>query len=542
MNESRGTGLKIRDNMAQNGQIKPMQPSITEQEYYIHPRLKEDLEGIVATLSNIKRFGTVMGHRNYLLVGPPGTGKTLGVQYLATKLQCPVYDGKNVANPQQVSQLYQQLRTIARNGEQKVILMLDEVDRFSTRDDLIDPSQQQTLNQLLAEMDGVESNNGIFVFGMTNKPDKIDNALRRPGRFSKEIEVMPPDKKGREKILEIHAYEKDHQFKVNREDLDYIASRTFGYTGADLRGLLDEAFTYCILRDPKGESTEVTREDFDKALKKTKPSALRDMPFREPKKKLSDIGGYESHKEIVRRVVEKGNGGLILLYGPPGTGKSLMPEAIAGEMGYNLIEIHGNDPETSLVGATKDKLKRMIERAKNLAPCVLNFDEIGGLVAKKHWTGGTKEGHTGYLQSVLNNPPEGVYIFATENRPDELLDTFVQRFPHRLYFGMPTPEEQAEIWRRNIPREIDPRELVGANDKLSGRNIVHTALLVKDYGLEPTAEVYRHLIENIKPVDEESYKAVREEVGDSVRDYDNVRRFLDKSPEKTGEEKQNAKN
>ncbi len=526
MAEDRGIGLKIRNNMQNGNQIVALNPNVTEKEYYTHPKLKEDLEGIVATVSNIDRFGTVMGHRNYLFTGFAGTGKTLGVQYLATKLGIPLYDGKNISNFQQVGQLYQQLREMVKNGGQKAILMLDEVDKFSSREDLIDPTQQQTLNQLLVEMDGVDSNNGIFVFGMTNKPDKIDSALRRPGRFSKEIEFMPPDKAGRLAILKMHAYGKGgHSFEGEEKDLEYAAEKTFGYTGADLRGLLDETFTFCVLRDPK-RKLKVERGDFEKALKRTKPSALRDMPFREPKRKLEDIGGYENHKEIIKRILEKGNGGLILAYGPSGTGKTLFPEAVAGEMGYNLIEVHGNDPETSLAGATKDKLKRMIERAKNLAPCILNFDEIGGLVAKKHWTGGVKEGHTGYLQSVLNNPPEGVYIFATENRPDELLDTFVKRFPHKLYFGMPTAEEQVEIWKRYLPKEIDPKELVDGNRKLSGRDISNAALLVKDYGLTPEIEVYRHLTENVAETDESLYEDIRKKIGDSVRDYESVKKFL----------------
>src|SRR3989344_7334819 len=114
-----GTRFKIKDNMAQNGQIKPIQPNVTEERYYIHPKLREDLEGIVATVQHLDRFGTEMGHRNYLFVGPPGTGKTFGVQYVATKLQCPLYDAKGISNPQQVSQLYHQLREIAENRKQK---------------------------------------------------------------------------------------------------------------------------------------------------------------------------------------------------------------------------------------------------------------------------------------------------------------------------------------------------------------------------------------------------------------------------------------
>ena len=522
-----GTRFKIKDNMAQNGQIKPIQPNVTEERYYIHPKLREDLEGIVATVQHLDRFGTEMGHRNYLFVGPPGTGKTLGVQYVATKLQCPLYDAKGISNPQQVSQLYHQLREIAENRKQKVILMLDEVDKFSSREEIVDPTQQQTLNQLLAEMDGVDSNNGIFVFGMTNKADKLDNALRRPGRFSKEIEFMPPDKEGRLAILRIHANGKGgHMFKVDDGDLQYAAGLTFGYTGADLRGLLDEAFTLNVLRGD--DKLIVSRSDIDKAMKKTRPSALRDMPFREPQKKLDSIGGYESHKDVMRRVFDRSNGTMALFYGPAGTGKTEFAEALAGEYGFNYIVISGSEPEDKFVGETGKKIEKYLTRARQLSPCVLLFDEVDALVEKKgaqSW----KSSWTGLLQSKLSKPIEGVYMIGTMNRPDLINDTFVQRFPHRLYFGMPNPTEQEAIWRKYLPNGIEAKALVEANGKLTGRNIAHADLVVRDYGLEPSVEIYRNLIANIQSADGIGYEEIRNQVGDSVRDYDNVKRFLVKS-------------
>ncbi len=518
-----GIRMKIRDNLG-NGQIYPIASQITENEYYIPEKLKEDLEGIIATISNIDRFGTEMGHRNYLFFGPPGTGKTLGVQYIATKLGCPIYDGKNISNPQQVSKLYTQLRQIVNRGEKKAILMLDEVDRFSSREDIVDLGQQQTLNQLLAEMDGVDSNHGIFVFGMTNKPNKIDNALRRTGRFSKEIEFMPPHKKGRLAILKMHAYGKGgHQFEISEEDLEHMAELTFGYTGADLRGLLDESFTKAVLDD----RVKVTKGDLEYALKRTKPSALRDMPFREPQKKLRDVGGYNTHKEVMRRIFDKNNGSIALFYGPSGTGKTEFAEALAGEYGFNYIVISGSEPEDKFVGETGKKIDKYLDRAKQLAPCILVFDEMDALIEKKgiitH-----KSGWTGLLQSKLNKPIEGVNIIGTMNRPDLINETFIQRFPHKLYFGMPTIEEQIEIWRKYIPEEIDPREIVKRNPNLCGRDISHAALLVRDYGLKPSLDVYRHLIKDIAHSDGTDYSRIRKEIGDSVLDYDNVKRFLPK--------------
>lgn len=524
----KGTGSKIRDNMVRNGQLRPSQLEVTEDTYYIHPNLKEDLEGIIATVSHIDKFGSIMGHRNYLFIGPPGTGKTLGVQYLATRLQCPLYDAKNVSNPQQVSQLYKQLRGVAK--DRKVILMLDEVDRFSTREDIVDPTQQQTLNQLLAEMDGVDSNNGIFVFGMTNKTDKIDFALRRPGRFSKEIEFMPPNRQGRLAILGIHANGKGgHIFKIENGDLEYVAGKTFGYTGADLRGLLDEAFTLSVMRNGK---CVVTKEDFEKALKKTKPSALRDMPFREPQKTLEEIGGYESHKEVMRRIFDRADGSLSLFYGPSGTGKTEFAEALAGEYGFNYIVVSGSEPEDKFVGETGKKIDKYLNRAKQLAPCILVFDEMDALIEKKGFLS-HKSSWTGLLQSKLSKPINGVNVIGTMNRPDLINDTFIQRFPHRLYFGMPTPKEQGEIWKRYVPEGINYQELVKINQNLTGRDIAHATLVVRDYGLEPNVKVYRHLIENIKPLEESNYEGIRKKTGDAIKDYNNVKKFLIKQEGET---------
>lgn len=513
---------EIRDNL-KDGKIAPIGRAVTEKDFFVPPALREDLDGIVATVEKIKDFGSVMGHRNYLLTGAPGTGKTLGVLYIATKLNLPVYDGKTVSNAQQVMQLFKELRRISNKGQQKVILMLDEIDRFTNRDEVVDPSQYQTLNQLLVEMDGTDSNEGIFVFGMTNKPNKIDGALRRAGRFSKEIEFMPPDKNGREAILVIHANGKGgHKFKVEDKDIEYTAGATFGYTGADLRGLLDEAFTRAAIKN----RTKVTREDLDFALKRIKPSALRDMPFVEPKVKLADVSGYELHKELVRIVMEKGKGATFLFYGPKGTGKSYLPEAVAGQFGYNFIVVRGNDPENKFVGATKDTLKEYIERAKRLAPCVLLFDEIGSLVAQKVWTGGTKEAHTGYLQSVLSSPPEGVFIFGTENNPERLLDTFVDRFLYKLYFGMPTAEEQLLIWRQYLPAGVSAEEIVTCNSGLSPRAIANASRIVTDWGVQPTVEVFKRVIEGTAQQPESDYAKVIERLGNSVEEFRKVREFM----------------
>jgi transitional endoplasmic reticulum ATPase len=457
-----------------------------------------------------------MGHRNYLFYGPPGTGKTLGVQYIASRLGIDIYDGKSISNPQQVAETFGQMRQITKGGENKAILMLDEVDRFSSRDDVVDPGQRQTLNQLLVEMQGMESNHGIFIFGMSNKENSIDSALRRPGRFSKEIEFMPPDKEGRLRILKIHADRKGgHMFKVDEDDLEYASTKTFGYTGADLRGLLDEAFTYSVLRDDR---CTVTTADIEKAIKNTKPSALRDMPFREPQKTFADVGGYEYHVMLARRIFAKPDGSMSLFYGPPGTGKTDFAEIVAGSFGYNLIVVSGSEPEDKFVGETGKKIDRYLNRAKQLAPCVLLFDEMDALLEKKN-VSSHKSSWTGLLQSRLSKPLEGVHVIGTMNRPDLLNPTFIQRFPHKLYFGMPAADELYKIWQIYLPEGMDAQALAEAHPGITGRTISETVLKLNDFGMADDPALYHRLLDQYKAFDSKPYDSMVATIGDSVRDY-----------------------
>ncbi len=529
--------MRISDNMNKGQQaMTPVKNDLDVDEYYMTPRLEEDFRGIITTLSNIDKFGTKMGNRNYLFTGPPGTGKTMGIKFIAKELGFPIYDGKLVLNADGITQTFADLRKKA--AESPLILMINEVDKFSSREEVVDPTQRQLLNQLLDEMDGAESNHRIYIFGTTNQADKIDIALRRPGRFSKEISIMPPDRKGRFEILKSHAIGKGgHKFHLDAELIGYAAGVTFGYTGADLVGLLNEAFTQAMVvnedeggrRNIKIEGEDmisVIEDDIKFALKRTKPTAIRDMPFREPKIKLGDIGGYRSHVEVMKRIFDKSDGSMCLFYGPPGTGKTNLPEALAGEYGYNFMVVSGSEPEDKFVGETGKKIDKYIERAKQLAPCILLFDELDSLVEKKGVIS-HKDSGTGILQSRLSRGIEGVHIIGTMNRPDLINDTFIQRFIHKLYFGLPTPEEQVEIWMKYLPKELidKAKELVEFNPNLTPRNIAHTSRIIADYGLEPSLDVYKHLIADIKYTPDANYDKIRKSTGDSIVDYEKVRKL-----------------
>lgn len=498
--------------------IKPIVPKVTDEDYFVPQGTEKELCGAQLTIQNIKDFGE-MGNRNYLFTGPPGTGKTLGVMYLATQVGGLVYDGKIVNDEESIRQTFAQLRKIAKKEQKPIFLVVNEVDKFASRDSIIDPMQQKCLNTLLDEMQGFDKNDGIYVIGTTNKPDSLDIALRRTGRFSKEIEFMPPDKNGRLKILEIHANKKNHNFKITKEQLETVAQKTFGYTGADLCGLLNETFVESLRQGRKktGQSIQVEDSDLEYGCSKTKPSALRDMPFREPSTKLNDLAGYDVHKALLKNIFEKDTGTTLLFYGPQGTGKTAFAEALAGEYGYNLLFVSGSELESKWVGESKDRLAKVYSRAKQLKPCIITLDEVDSFFETKGWTTHQKE-QTGYLQSVLSKQEEGVYLIATTNNPHFLKDGMLDRFLYKLFFNTPSGKEQEAVWAKYLPCGIKPEEMMQAG--ISCRTIKNACQKAQTYGF-PTQEAISNLIRN-KQIKTDQYIELSKTIGDDVADYKTV--------------------
>lgn len=494
--------------------------SVKPGDYYVHPKLREDFEDLKTTVQCIHDFGSEMGARNYLFSGPPGTGKTLAARVLSAELGLPLYDisGFVKGQSQFAAQVFDELRKIAKQSGKGVFALIDEVEGLSSREDIVDPLQYQAMTQVLSQLDGTKDNQGVFIIGTSNRSNDLDEALR--ARFSEEIEFLPPDEKGRLEILKIHADGKGgHNFKVKDDDLKGLSEKTYGYVPRDLKQVLNRAFVHA----KRNSRVELVMEDLEYGLKKTKPSAIRDMPFIEPKVKLADVIGYADHKSVLRSVVERSNESVILFYGPKGTGKTYVAEALAGEFGYNFILLKGSELESKWVGESKDNVEKIIKRAKQLSPCIVCFDEISSFVERKGVLS-HKDSQTGYLQSVLSRPPEGVYIIGTDNNPDFLRGPFVDRFIHKLYFGMPSKEEQLLLWSAYAPG-VDTEKIVAVNDKLSCRDIAYACKRVDDYGIKPSLEAFEELVKNVPVEDEKKYDDVIKQVGDGVRDYRALKPF-----------------
>jgi transitional endoplasmic reticulum ATPase len=504
---------------------------VTEKEFYIHPRNREDLEDVIATWdeTGLRRFGTKMGAGGLLLHGPPGTGKSLCAQYLATRLGYRMASFPIIFNPQVIQAGFEHYRKEAERYKLPIIIYFDEIEAMNKREGLIDPNQRMGLSAFLTELQNDEANRNLRMIGASNNPDLMDTALRRTGRFGIELPFFPPDRTGRQKILEIHAYSLEHGFTVKPADLGAVARQSHGYVGDDLRGLLKKAFAHAaraakadkarITREKGGEKVLVTPDDLAYGLARTRPSAIRDMPYEEPAARFADIGGYDTHKELLRSILSRSDGTALLFYGPKGTGKNWMAEALAGEHGYNLIMVRGAEQESKWVGETKDNVKRIIDRARQLAPIILVFDEVESFVENRGWTS-HKQSQTGYLQSVLSKPIPGVYLIGITNRPDTATAPFLDRFPWKLYFPLPSPETQRLVWAKHVdPSKVSIDELVEANPHASCRAIRDTAKKVAESGMPLETAYYRRLITGLQPDTDTDWPAILKQVPDDVETY-----------------------
>jgi len=448
--------------------------------------------------------------KGVLLYGPPGTGKTLLAKAVANE------SGANfipISGPEVTSKWYgeseKRIREIFEEAEKNApsIIFIDEIDAIAPkREEVTGEVERRMVSQLLTCMDGLKSRGKVIVIAATNRPNALDPALRRPGRFDREIEFPVPDRDGRLEILKIHTRNMPLAKDV---DLNKIADITYGYVGADLAALCKEAAMSALRRAlpeikwkeeeqlPKEaiEKLVVTQKDFENALRMVEPSAMREVLVEIPKVKWKDIGGLEDVKQQLKEMVEwplkhpdsfkrmgieppKG----VLLYGPPGTGKTLLAKAVANESGANFISIKGPELKSKWVGESERMIRNLFRRAKQVAPCIIFFDEIDALAPRRGLSYGerTTESIVSQLLTEMSGLEElkGIVVIAASNRPDIIDPALLRpgRFDRQIL--VPAPDEKArleilKIHTRNMPlaKDVDLEELSKKTENFSGADI-----------------------------------------------------------------------
>jgi transitional endoplasmic reticulum ATPase len=437
--------------------------------------------------------------KGVLLYGPPGTGKTLLAKAVANESNAHFI---SISGPEIMSKFYGEsearLREIFKEAKEKSpsIIFIDEIDSIAPkREEVTGEVERRVVSQLLSLMDGLEARGKVIVISATNRPNAIDPALRRPGRFDREIEIKVPDKKGRKDILMIHTRNMPLSDDVN---LEKIAAISHGYVGADLEYLCKEAAMKCLrrllpelnLEDEKlpPETLDkliVNGEDYQHALREVTPSGMREVFIENPDVKWDEVGGLENVKRELQEAVEwpmkyptlysklghrmpRG----ILLHGPSGTGKTLLAKAVATESEANFISVRGPELLSKWVGESERGIREIFRRARQASPCVIFFDEIDSIAPIRGVGGETAvtERVVSQLLTELDGIESlhGVVVLAATNRAD-MIDTALLRpgrFDKIILVPMPDKEGRKkilEISTKEIPIDKEPKIESGKN-------------------------------------------------------------------------------
>ena len=462
-----------------------------------------------------KRLG-IDPPRGVLLYGPPGCGKTLLARAVASESDAHFI---HINGPEIMSKFYgeseQRLRKIFDDAEKNApsIIFIDEIDAIAPkREDVQGEVERRVVAQLLANMDGLKERGQVIVIGATNRVNALDPALRRPGRFDREIEIGVPDNKERLEILEIHSHAKGMPLAKDgpdKVDLEALANMTHGFVGADLQALCKEAAMKALRRylpeiDLDTETIpedlllrmKVGQSDFLAALKEVHPSAIREVFVEVPNVHWSDIGGLKGTKQELIEVVEwpmkypeafkrigiqppRG----VLLYGPPGCGKTMLAKAIATESKANFISVKGPELLSKWVGESERAIRDVFRKARTAAPAIIFFDEIDALAPARGSSQGDNRVSERVLSQLLTEMDglealKDVVVIAATNRPS-LVDPALMRpgrFDRFVYVPPPTDEERKEIFELYLKKmpladDVDVNVLVNLSKGYVGSDI-----------------------------------------------------------------------
>ena len=504
--------------------------------------------------------------KGVLLHGPPGTGKTLLAKALANELDAHF---RVINGPEIVSKYYgeseKQLREIFDEGEKNApaIIFIDELDSIApNREEVSGESERRVVSQLLTLMDGLQDRGNVVVIGATNRPNTIDPALRRPGRFDREIPINPPTKEGRREILDVHTRgmplveisDTESGYKESQGggsfnksdvvDLDKLAEISHGFTGADLEVLTKEAAMKALKKwipdlvrfedTIPAESLEhikITMGHFHEALHKVEPSAMREVLIKKPNVLWEDIGGLDSAKQELQEMVEMPlkepevfkEAGIsapkgILLTGPPGTGKTMLAKAVATETEANFISVKGPELVSKWVGESEKAVREIFKKAKQVAPCVIFFDEFDSIASVRGTSSNdANDKIVNQLLTELDGVEEltGVSIIAATNRAD-LIDEALKR-PGRLdsivEVGLPDKKTRTAIFTLHtkgmpIGEDVNLDKLAELTEGFNGAQIAGVCQQVglkairerksKDEKLKMSQKLFEDAINNVE--------------------------------------------
>jgi transitional endoplasmic reticulum ATPase len=492
--------------------------------------------------------------KGVLLYGPPGTGKTLIAKAVANESGANFF---SIAGPEIMSKYYgeseQRLREIFDDAQKAApsIIFIDEIDSIAPkRGEVTGEVERRVVAQLLAMMDGLKERGAVVVIGATNREEAIDPALRRPGRFDREIEIGVPDRSDRIEILQIHVQNMPLADDINLESL---ADRMHGFVGADVNALCKEAAMRALRRYmpdlttedeiPPGiiEQMQVRREDFEEALKEIEPSSMREVLVELPAVSWSDLGGLGSLKQELIEAIEwplkrpekfrqmgvrppKG----VLLYGPPGTGKTMIAQAVANETAANFISVRGHQMLSKWMGESEKAIREIFRKARQVSPAIIFFDELDSIAPMR----GTDEG-SHVMERVVNQllseldgleALKDVVVIAATNRPDILDPALLRsgRFDRMLLVGPPDKLGRHEILKIHaaaMPKaeDVNLEELaeltegyVGSDLSLLCREAAMLAL--RQEGEKVEMKDFREALRKVRPSVEENMVSYYERI------------------------------
>ncbi|OPY26536.1 MAG: VCP-like ATPase [Methanomassiliicoccales archaeon PtaU1.Bin030] len=518
-------------------------------------RVREMIELPLRHPELFERLG-VEAPKGVLLHGPPGTGKTLLAKAVAGETSANFV---TIGGPEIMSKFYgeseERLREIFKQAQENAptIIFIDEIDSIAPkREEVTGETERRVVAQLLSLMDGLEARGKVVVIGATNRPNALDPAIRRPGRFDREIEINPPNREGRLDILQIHTRGMPLEKDV---DLEKLADLTHGYVGADLSALTKEAAMHSLRQilpelDLELETIPmevlnkltVSKEDFLAALREMQPSSLREVFVETPNVKWDQIGGLNDAKRELQEAVEwplkyaavfdhmsatppKG----VLLYGPPGTGKTLLAKAVATESQANFINVKGPEFLSKWVGESEKAVRETFRKARQAAPCIIFMDEIDSIAPVR---GGEADSHvTERVISQMLTEIDGlqslhnVVIIAATNRPDMLDPALLRpgRFDRLVSIPAPDLEGRKQILRihtahKPLAKDVDLDELAKRTDGYTGADLAALtneavmltirSLVAKDKEMSPeeikeqkiSMAFFNQALEKVKPM------------------------------------------